>query len=74
MVDIHHMLFGAPRRTPVQNLPKYEVQGDDGIFRRLERDGRKFRATMAPGCTGFWDSLREVREDHVVRRLPAKGA
>lgn len=62
----------AMRNPPTLRKPtrraRYEIEGDDGIFRPLTRHGRGFAATMAPGSTGYWNSLREARADHRVRR------
>ena len=57
-----------------KNRAIYEIEGDDGVFRLLERQGRGFAATMAPGVTGYWDTLREARADHTVRRRTERRA
>lgn len=60
------------RRT----APAYEVVGDDGTVRRVQRsghNGRKYSAQVAPGVTAHWDSLRQARaEGYTIR--PVKGA
>jgi hypothetical protein len=58
----------TPRPTPRRRV-RYEIRGDDGAFRPLERQGRRFMATMAPGTTEEWKSLREAAAAHTVRRI-----
>jgi len=61
--------FNTPKRNAMK--PRYEIKGHDGRWRALERDGRKFRAELEPGTTGEWDSLRDARAGHAVRRAGA---
>lgn len=62
--------FGAPRRKRAP-LPQYDVKGDDGRWRPVDRIGRKFQAQVAPGTTACWDSLRQARsEGYTLRRRP----
>lgn len=61
--------LAAMRHPTPRRRVRYEIQGDDGGFRPLERQGRRFVATMAPGTTEEWQSLREAAAAHTVRRI-----
>jgi hypothetical protein len=60
--------FNTPRKRR-GSLPQYEIVGSDGKARSVDRIGRKFKAGVAPGVTGEWDSIKQARsEGYTVRR------
>jgi hypothetical protein len=64
-----NQFFGVARKRTTKPRPQYEVVGDDGRARPVERSGRTFRAVVAPGVTAPWASLKQARSEGYTVRL-----